>query len=532
MIHENIKIQMEERYTQISKDINDETIPIEKRIDDLGIIIDLSLDLHKTEGLDLAINIGEQFGVKKTYSESKKAVLFFYLANAYAFLRSLTTPTKHIWNDKNFKKEISSLKRALYSNGFQSLPKEIQCRILVNLGNAFSKCGRYIESLECYDQALEKDPNHSMGRGNKGISLYHYATILNDSGHRDNFAREAYFNLKQSLDKPDDPYALQQFQKRITYLESFYPPKFLKDKLSFNEYSLGETDEERKYRMWVLANKLFLHPINDLGAYSAVARDFLSVPCIVADINDPPVYQGFFNQLKQEFVSARFFYYDSITSKGTHFSDEETCLLDTLDYPEYSIQVEKLKISYRMLYSLFDKIAYFINDYFQLEEIEHNIAFKTIWFKDFRQKTRGVPFDQLEVRQELIQNKNMALTALFWVSIDLYDKDASYKEYLEPEAQQLSDIRNHLEHKYLKIHDTLWEGKPSDVSILSHLYFDTLAYSIYRSDFEKKTHKLLKIVRAALMYLVFAITIEEKRREQMRDPNLFIPGIGLPQFRE
>ena len=190
MIRKEIQIPMKKYYTQIFKEIENETIPIDGRIDNLGILIDLSLDLRKHEGLELAINVGEQIEAQNMCSSLEKSILYFYLANAYSFLRSLTTPRQHIWNDKNFKREISYLRRALYSDGFQSLSNEIQCRILVNLGNSFSECGRCIESLECYDQALEKNPNHCMGRGNKGISLFRYASVLYDRGHRDIFARE------------------------------------------------------------------------------------------------------------------------------------------------------------------------------------------------------------------------------------------------------------------------------------------------------------------------------------------------------
>ncbi len=525
MIRNETKIQLDEYYQILQKQIGDEKLQIEKRLDNLGIFIDISLDLRKQDGLERAIVEGKRLESLNILSPPKKSILFFYLANAYSYNRSLITPLSYIWNDDNFKNEISYSRRALYSDGFQFLPKEIQCRILVNLGNAFSTCGRCIESLEHYNLALEKDPSHSMGRGNKGIALFHYAKFLSDRGHIAHFAKDAYSNLKLSLENPDDPYALKQFQKYIKKLETYYPDSFFKTENSFKEYPLGKTKGEKQYRAWVLAKKLFLHPLNDLGAYSVAARDFLSVPSIVVKIEDPPVYQGFYNQLKQEYVSARFLYYEGVTSSKSHFSDKDVLLYNTLDYPEYSLQIEKIKMSYRVIYSLFDKIAFFINDYFHLGEKEKNVYFKTIWYSD--------PKKKLEVRPKLIESENGALIALFWVSKDLFDEEASYNEYLEPEAQQLYIIRNHLEHKYTKIHYPMWSGKPSDDSMISNLFYDDLAYSMYRSDFERKTLKLLKLARAALMYLVFAMKVEEGRREKLRDPSeIILPAPPLPLYRE
>jgi LA2681-like HEPN len=41
-------------------------------------------------------------------------------------------------------------------------------------------------------------------------------------------------------------------------------------------------------------------------------------------------------------------------------------LYNTLDYPTYSVAIEKVKAAYRLAYSLFDKIAFFLNAYLDL----------------------------------------------------------------------------------------------------------------------------------------------------------------------
>ncbi len=73
--------------------------------------------------------------------------------------------------------------------------------------------------------------------------------------------------------------------------------------------------------------------------------------------------QGFFNQMKQEYASARWLLYEGLQEDRVHFSDHDVRLCNTLDYSCHSLTVEKTKIAFRMAYSLFDKIAFFLNGY-------------------------------------------------------------------------------------------------------------------------------------------------------------------------
>ncbi|HBB95670.1 MAG TPA: hypothetical protein DC054_09785 [Blastocatellia bacterium] len=52
---------------------------------------------------------------------------------------------------------------------------------------------------------------------------------------------------------------------------------------------------------------------------------------------------------------------------------------------------------------------------------------------------------------------------------------------------------------------------------------DSLSHSIGRRDFEAKTLRLLRTLRAVLIYLSLAIYTEERFRSQERDPNQTIP---------
>ena len=84
----------------------------------------------------------------------------------------------------------------------------------------------------------------------------------------------------------------------------------------------------------------------------------------------------------------------------------------------------------------------------------------------------------------------------------------------------MAEIRNHLEHKYLKLHEGEWVGPGLEVPGIT----DTLALSVYRRDFEAKALRLLKLARAAMVYVVLAIRSEELSRNRERAPK----GVRLP----
>ena len=112
---------------------------------------------------------------------------------------------------------------------------------------------------------------------------------------------------------------------------------------------------------------------------------------------------------------------------------------------------------------------------------------------------------------------NNPLRGLYFLSKDFYtkDKDMEYLELAEPDAKEIADLRNNIEHKYFKIH---WI-KPNESD--GELRFDSLAYSIDESDFEKKVYRLLRCAREALIYLSLSIHIEEKKND--KDDGIVMP---------
>jgi len=203
--------------------------------------------------------------------------------------------------------------------------------------------------------------------------------------------------------------------------------------------------------------------------------------------------------LKQEFVSARWFYFEGINAEASHFSDHQVLLYNTLDYPALGIGVEKVKTAFRMSYSLLDKIAYFLNHYLKLAIPEKKISFRTLW----REKDSG------PVRAQFESSENWPFRGLYWLSKDMFEKD--FNDVTEPDARALHELRNHLEHKYVKVHSMSVPIRQPDRSA-NDLFFDNFAHSISRHDLERRTQRLLKLTRSALIYLSLGMHREEQRR--------------------
>ncbi|WP_321324669.1 LA2681 family HEPN domain-containing protein [Thiomicrorhabdus sp.] len=128
-----------------------------------------------------------------------------------------------------------------------------------------------------------------------------------------------------------------------------------------------------------------------------------------------------------------------------------------------------------------------------------------------------------------MEHPNLVLRELYWLSKDFVEQDKQSDmvlgQTMEPDADRLRSIRNHLEHKFLKVHDEIWLDVNEHVNSTS---FEQVACHLSLSDLSAKTLRLMKLARAALMYLSLEVHREEEMRAQGRT-GLAAP-ITLPTF--
>jgi tetratricopeptide (TPR) repeat protein len=300
-----------------------------------------------------------------------------------------TNPNVWSWEQPECQEQILALRRTVCHDGFQKLPAVRRCQVLTNLANQLDKIGRFIEAIEIFDRALSLNGKFGMARGNRGIALSHYARALYDGGHTAFMLVPAHEALMSALgddafyESADYTAARVGFLEEARKIESRMDVGAVRQKIAGREYELGESTAERQYRGWCLKNRLFINPLNDVGALPIAAQDVLTLPSLTVDATSrsmPPVI-GFFNQIKQEFVSARYLYYEGLRAKGPHFSDRNVLLYNTLDYPAYSLAAEKMRAAFRLAYSLFDKISCFLNHYLKLGHHPNKVSFRSVWYE-------------------------------------------------------------------------------------------------------------------------------------------------------
>lgn len=448
---------------------------------------------------------------KKVPSSQHKALLYYFLGNAWQVARYLpkNQPIQQKLLSLRDKPDASLKELALFSyrnaiaeEEFQDMSDIAQAQMLVNLGNLLSNSGRAIEAIPYWERAMDTRPGMTMAQGNLAHGLVAYSQLLYDPGHQHAFlykAKSLYDTLEQ--DQLVHPKAWKFFQEQRARLADFDGSD-----IDWENFDMGK-NEENEYRIWCARNRLFLNPLNDLEQKPLAARDPFHLPSIVTAIGTGPKYQGMYNQLKQEFVASRFTLYQGVEGEETHFSDREVQLVLIYDYPAYSLNVERVRMSYRSAFSIINKIAFFLNDYFELSIPEGSVDYTTV-------------LEKLESNGHM--KENWQLQALDWIGRDIFNQ--GYEKFLDEETRLIREIRNHLEHKYLKILDMGTNtGRIENQDELT----DDLSFNVPRSVFNSKAVRLFQIVRAALIHLSLAIRMDQLIKERNRDKSSIIPPMYL-----
>jgi hypothetical protein len=96
--------------------------------------------------------------------------------------------------------------------------------------------------------------------------------------------------------------------------------------------------------------------------------------------------------------------------------------------------------------------------------------------------------------------------------------------YANPQAERIKDIRNALEHRFVKI--TLYDHS-------SNFFVEDIndtAFVLLEDELSSETLKLLKILREVIICLSITIGIEEKKRNSVRSPSEIVMPFKLTTY--
>lgn len=464
----------------------------------LAVIFETARERRDLTALMDGIQFADAIDISQ-FNNKEKCRLYFFIANAWSYILQLKYDSPEVipLSSAEYENEIYNLRLA--RSFIKDAEAMLACQVLTNLGCAFSHVGRFVEAQHYFNEALMINPEFGMALGNKGYGLFRYARELYDDSHQFIFLQYAHKCLIGAC-KDTDVYAEARdfFLALANHIASIYPLDSLNDFKQYPDILSKAHKDEIDYRLWCIDNILFLNPLNDVIQQNIVARDILHTPTVTLKKGEKPIHLSLYNQIKQEYVSARYFFYDGAYKDIPHYSDREVSLYRVFDMPVYSINVEKVKIAFRMCYSIFDKIAYLLNIYLNLGLSNNRVSFRNIWHENGLLKN--------PIRTDILRNR--ALQGLFWLSKDLDEKEESP---IEPDAKKIATIRNYIEHKSFKVVELKNNG--------NNEFPET--FEIEQDDFYDKTLRLLKLTRSALIYLSAAIYEEESGKDRVK-------GITIP----
>lgn len=411
-----------------------------------------------------------------------RAAFYYYLANAWALKARLEgEPGYPLNNNENIEQQILNYRKAK-ALAVETDNRYLQCEIYTNLANLFSLLGRSLEAQELYKECLDVDPSFMMAIGNRGFHLFHVARFASDGLEQYILLRTAWTHLTKAASSGQIYEAARNdFARLASSIEGLYKAEALRTEVTLPQRHCAIDKKEEQYNRWCAESGLFLNILN--GVFFNVEAS--SCDSLRLCDETPENIRQIFNNLKQEYTTARYFVYESMDYLSEHYADRCTMIIGDTDI-EYSVRIEKLKSAFRTFYSLFDKIAYVLNDLLDLQNKPDRVSFRTIWYEK----------DRKTLNKKLRDSRDWHLLGLFWMSKDLYEP--KIKEYIEPEAKHIADIRNHIEHKAIQIvYDLDSPSLPED-----------FIYKIDYVYFVESVFKLMRLSRSALYNLAKAIDLK------------------------
>lgn len=482
------------------------------RLQELALRIDTASDANDVQGLAEAIEIVTRFD-REALTQIEQATLDFFAANAYAGLRHARNEhSDWAWIQPTIDSEIYHLRSAL--NSLRSLSTseigtDLKLRVTTNLANALNHIGRFIEAIELWDQATSDNPGFSMAIGNRAVALYWYARYIEHGETRALFVKHSRAAFARAVALGVEDHANDHMERWLEHLDSLANWDEVTPELP--TFRRGRSKIEQEYRKWCVRCRLVLNPVNDLMETADSLQDTLTLPPITVPVREGgaalPSPYAIFNQLKQEFVAARFLVFEAIREQRSplHFADRGVTLYDALDYRYYRLWVEKLKMAFLSAHAILDKVAYLINDYWKLNRPVRSVSFNSIWFSEMRPHPK--------ISEVFSSSDNWPLRGLFSLSRDFYYQSMPNRP-LDPDARILHDIRNHIAHKYLRVHDSMLYSAEGERARNGR----EISFPVTETELATQSVKLLKLVRSSLIYLSAAVAHEEIKKASILAP--------------
>lgn len=451
-------------------------IVLQLRFNLAGLFIDSGSFLKDKNSISKGIQILEEDS--EFYSMKFDVSYFYNLANAKL----------SIANDFGYKNDLLSYEdsklyseaKNLYWQNFKKINKNTDAHLyyqnLINLANTLKQQYRFSEAMFIYEQIALTNLDYPEAFVNKSTCLEMFDKFLNHRSEK--MIQEIIKGYTFTYFSPFSPNVYKQ-----GYLEKIH---FLKSQINdFDEdIDIKKNKEEllrmSEFRQWCIKENLTL---NIHGIYcSCIANERDNLTLLEGIFSSPKIfqYEQYLNRIKAEFSLVRVLYYESKFTESSKL-DFESCYSELDEHEIINIRSEKLRTCFRLCFSILDKLAIFLCEYFGLT-INKNTAFNNFWHTN---------------KLKLEEKENFALIAINSLIYDLNEKNGQFGFY--------KIWRNSLEHHILFLVPDSFE----QLNDSTHIY-------VKISEFEKSLQNLLQFTRSAIFSTIFAI-VEDLRQKQPKD---------------
>lgn len=473
---------------------------IDESVRELSMTFDNLYDERKSKDIPTAINAAEAL-LPLDYNIPTKMQIYYDIANAFHDLRVI----EGIDEEHYLEKEIYHLRCALdlYENNYYDdksnsaetkVAQYIAMRSYTNLGNAYQAIGRYIVAIDCLQNALIISNDFAMASLNLSLLLFRYAHLQIKNYEQNYYHHACYYYYKQTENckiNLENPEYFENLKSYISLFKPAYVESFLSKPLDLPAFNVDSQDEA-DYRNYLLLFRLFLEPCLDILSDPCFAVDSLNLPFKEPYTDRQKEFIGLFNQIKQEYNWARLLWYKTSTVESyEHYSDKELDLLDMGDCADHSLKESMMRTAFKVSYSLFDRIGFFINEYFEVGLTGTKISFKNVW-KDKLINGQGKIYFSIPNPLMKAHPDNPLVRAMYWLQKDFYEKKEI--NITTPHAVPIFKMRNDMEHNCLRT------GKQPE----------NLSFTVYTTEgkIEQNTFQLLKLAREIIIYLCLAINFD------------------------
>lgn len=401
---------------------------------------------------------------------SYEAHYLYNLGNCYS---KLYETRKTEWYSDDLMKSVIFYRKALHA-----LPKadwrehenniraynSLRSMIETNLANRLSSQGRALCCIPHYDKAISIDNNPVaiISKANNELFIGH---SLYDKEHSEYHYFIAYELIRKGIENikqlhPEQRMPLEEGGRLLKFKKSFEKSFKTSDFDYFKEYTKKFTSKKQKsYLEWCAKNRLFLNDLNDACEYPITYQDVFSLPPFIQSLNiyltipEELSYHGNYDELKNDYCYARYLIFSSkdIPDDTPHMFNSTYQHVEDMTHSINNLGVAQYKSAFRTLYSLFDKIAYLISRFLDLNDLKHDkkISIDNL-FRDFIGNNK-----EWKPHKKLKDSNNHFIHALFYILKDIRkvgNSDLATK-WLDPNAAAFAEIRNAMEHRSLKIVD-------------------------------------------------------------------------------